>query len=105
VDLALAIAKSDSANAADINTAIRKLSDPPGTECVNYADCVKLIKDGKDANYRGASGPLQYDKYQNVFGPFDVVQAQADGNLKTLVTYSADDLTKAAGGTAPPLKP
>jgi ABC-type branched-subunit amino acid transport system substrate-binding protein len=105
VDLALAIAKSDSANSSAINTAIRQLSNPPGTECVNYADCLKLVKDGKDATYRGASGPLQYDKYQNVFGPFDVVQAQADGTLKTLVTYSADELTKAAGGTAPPLKP
>jgi len=40
-----------------------------------------------------------------VFGPFDVVQAQADGTLKALVTYSADDLTKAHNGTAPALKP
>ncbi len=27
-----------------------------GTECDNYADCAKLIADGKDIHYKGQSG-------------------------------------------------
>lgn len=32
-----------------------------GTECKSFADCAKLIADGKDIDYNGVSGPITFD--------------------------------------------
>ncbi len=52
---------------------IVKVSDPPGVQCSTYADCVRLIKKGKDINYQGASGNDDFNKYHNVFSGFQMV--------------------------------
>jgi hypothetical protein len=37
-----------------------KVGDPPGDVCYTYADCLKLIRDGKDIDYEGVTGPGTY---------------------------------------------
>ena len=37
-----------------------KVGDPPGEVCYTYADCLKLIREGKDIDYEGVTGPGTY---------------------------------------------
>ena len=37
-----------------------KVGDPPGDICYTYADCLKLIREGKDIDYEGVTGPGTY---------------------------------------------
>jgi len=57
--LAATAAKSDNGKA--IAGELQKIS-ADGTKCSTYADCVKLLKDGKDIDYEGVSGPVDLNK-------------------------------------------
>lgn len=98
VDLALAIDKAGSTNPDKIVAAIPAVSNPPGTKVYSYAQGVAALKKGTKINYDGASGPTDYNMNHNVLGPFDIVQAQTDGSLKTLYTFSAAQLGKVIAG-------
>ena len=52
-----------------------KVTNPPGTACYTYSSCLALLKAGKKINYEGASGDLDYNKYNNTFGPYGAFQA------------------------------
>jgi ABC-type branched-subunit amino acid transport system substrate-binding protein len=55
---ALAVEKAGtdgSTYAEEINGITRE-----GEKCTTYADCLALVKDGKDIDYDGASGPLEF---------------------------------------------
>lgn len=63
-----------------------KVANPPGVTCSTYAQCVALIKQGKDINYNGAGGNDDFNKYHNVFSGFQMVGF--DSNLNNVVrTY------------------
>jgi branched-chain amino acid transport system substrate-binding protein len=98
VDLALAIDKAGTTNPDKIVAAIPVVSNPPGKEVISYAQGVAALARGLKINYEGASGPTDYDKYHNVLGPFDIVQAQNDGSIKTLYTFSAEQLANVIAG-------
>jgi ABC-type branched-subunit amino acid transport system substrate-binding protein len=70
ISQALAIDQAKSINGPDINAALATVSNPPGTQCYTYAACLALIKAGTKINYEGASGPLDYNQFHNVFGPY-----------------------------------
>ncbi len=36
------------------------VGDAPGEMCYTYADCLKLIREGKDIDYEGITGPGLY---------------------------------------------
>ncbi len=57
--LAAEQAKNDSG--AAIAAELIKVS-RDGEKCTTYADCVKLVKDGKDIDYDGVSGPVDLNK-------------------------------------------
>ena len=63
-----------------------------------------MIKAGTKINYQGASGPMDFDKYHNVTGAWDVVQATGDaaGTFTTLETLQGTDIqaviNKESGG-------
>lgn len=57
--LAAEAAKNDSGEA--IASELVKIS-RDGEKCTTFADCVKLIKDGKDIDYDGVSGPVDLNK-------------------------------------------
>ncbi|MBN9210017.1 MAG: branched-chain amino acid ABC transporter substrate-binding protein [Microbacterium sp. 71-36] len=57
--LAAAQAKDDSGTAIRDN--LQSVSEG-GEKCTTFADCLKLINDGKDIDYDGVSGPITFDE-------------------------------------------
>jgi ABC-type branched-subunit amino acid transport system substrate-binding protein len=96
ISQALAIDKANSIAGSDINAALGTVSNPPGTQCYTYAKCLALIKAGTKINYEGASGPLDYNQYHNVFGPYAAFGTDAaSGQQNPTQTLSAADLAAA----------
>jgi ABC-type branched-subunit amino acid transport system substrate-binding protein len=93
--LALAVQAAGSTDAAAILTAIPLVSTGPGDAVTSYADGLAALKAGKDINFEGASGPMDFNASHNVFGPFDAVQAGADGKLTTVSTITPAELAAA----------
>lgn len=79
--MALAIEKAGAADRAKIKDALRAISDGKG-EVVRpgeWAKAKKLIADGKDINYEGASGSADFDENGDVSGVFAVNVVGDDG--------------------------
>jgi ABC-type branched-subunit amino acid transport system substrate-binding protein len=94
ISQALAVDKANSISGADINSAMTQVTNPPGTQCYTYAACLALIKAGTKMNYEGASGPLDYNQYHNVFGPYAAFQQslagqQVQGEVLTAAALAA----------------
>lgn len=68
--LALAIEKAGSLERTAIRDALRAVASPPGeiVEPGDWAKAVKLLAEGKDINYEGASGPHDFDANGDVTG-------------------------------------
>jgi ABC-type branched-subunit amino acid transport system substrate-binding protein len=96
IDLALALTAGKSTAAADITKNLPLVSNPPAASCYTYATCVAEIKSTGSSNYDGASGPMDFNQYRNVSGPWDIVKSDATGTLATLRTISAADVAAAA---------
>lgn len=92
ISLALAIDKAGSTTGSAVNAAMTAVTNPPGTQCYTYKDCLSLLKAGKKINYDGASGDLNYNKYQNVFGPYGAFQANLSGVEQQVMLLSAPEL-------------
>jgi branched-chain amino acid transport system substrate-binding protein len=92
--LAADLAKSTSGPV--VNADIPKVTSPGGTLVYSYAQGLKDIKAGKRITYIGASGPFDFNKYHNVFGPFDAVVATPSGNYKTVYTLTPAQLKAAS---------
>ncbi|HEV2028822.1 MAG TPA: ABC transporter substrate-binding protein [Candidatus Dormibacteraeota bacterium] len=96
ISQALAIDKANSITGADINAAMTSVTNPPGTKCDTYKTCLDLIKAGTKINFEGASGPLDFNQYHNVFGPYAAFQQDpASGQQVQLDVLSAADLAAA----------
>ncbi|HEY1420489.1 MAG TPA: ABC transporter substrate-binding protein [Candidatus Dormibacteraeota bacterium] len=96
ISQALAIVKANSINGSDINNAMKSVTNPPGTQCYTYASCLSLLKAGTKINYEGASGPLDYNQYNNTFGPYGAFQQDpASGQQQQIQTMSAAELAAA----------
>jgi branched-chain amino acid transport system substrate-binding protein len=79
--MALAIEKAGSADRAKIKDALRSISDGKG-EVVRpgeWAKAKKLLAEGKDINYEGASGNADFDENGDVGGVFAVNVVGDDG--------------------------
>ncbi len=95
ISLALAIDKANSTSGTAINAAVNTVTNPPGTQCYTYKDCLKLLKAGTKINYEGASGDLNYNQYHNVFGPYGAFQVNPNGQEQQVMLLSAPDLAAA----------
>jgi branched-chain amino acid transport system substrate-binding protein len=96
ISVALAADAAGSINGADINGKFTQVTNPPGTSCFTYKSCLDLINKGTKINYDGASGPLDYNNYHNVFGPYGAFQVDASsGQEQQLEVLSAADLAAA----------
>jgi len=93
--LALAIEKANSTDPQAIVNAIPGVCNPPGQKVSDWATAAAAIKAGTKINYEGASGPMDFNQYHNVFGPFDAVRVDLQGNLQTIKTFTADELKTA----------
>jgi len=72
-----------------------KVTNPPGTMCFTYASCVNLLTAGTKINYQGASGSLDYNKYNNTFGPYGAFQSTTAGVEKQVTVMTAGALAAA----------
>lgn len=95
VSLALAIDKAHSTKGPAIISHMKAVTNPPGVKCYTYAQCLTLMRHGKKINYEGASGDLDYNKYNNTFGPYGAFRADLKGNEHQIAVMSAKELAKA----------
>ena len=95
ISQALAVDKANSIAGPDINAAMTQVTNPPGTACYTYKTCLDLLKAGTKINYEGASGDLNYNKYQNVFGPYGAFQETLAGQQQQVQVMTAEQLAAA----------
>jgi branched-chain amino acid transport system substrate-binding protein len=93
--LGLAIAQAGKFEAAAIRDAIRKVT-APGGEVIHagpegFARAVALIKQKKPIRYVGVIGPVQFDKYGDIAGPFRTWKI-ANGEVVTVGQMSTEDV-------------
>lgn len=60
VQTALAVEAAGSYKASAWAPAMFEVGDAPGEQCYTYADCLALIREGKDIDYEGITGPGTY---------------------------------------------
>jgi len=93
----LAIAKAGKADAAAIKAAIPQVVAEGGTPIhagkAEFAKALALIKDGKPIKYEGVIGPVSFDKYGDITGPFRLWRIQ-DGKVTTVGEMSAAEVDK-----------
>ncbi|MEO8970368.1 MAG: ABC transporter substrate-binding protein [Ktedonobacteraceae bacterium] len=90
--LALACDAANSTSGDAVGAKMTTVANPPGTTVNDYATGYKDLKAGTKINYDGASGPMDFNSHNNVFGGFDAVQSDATGNITTVLTVSAQQL-------------
>lgn len=94
VDFALAMDKAKSFTSQKVIRAIPEVSNPPGIKVTTYAAGLADIKRGKKINYTGVSGPMNFNKYHNVTGPWSVVRAtgKPTGGVSVIETITAPEM-------------
>ena len=94
---ALAIAIAGKGDPAAIKAAIPKVVAVDGAPIhagkEEFTKALALIKNGKPIRYEGVIGPISFDKYGDITGPFRLWQIQ-NGEVKTLGEMSVDDVNK-----------
>ncbi len=96
VSLALAMDKAGTTDGPAVIAAMKQVTNPPGTPCDTYSDCLKGIKAGNKVKMDGSSGDLIFNQYNNVFGPYGAFQADAStGKEAQVQLLSASDLAAA----------
>ncbi len=95
--VALAAAKAGKGDAAAIKAAIPQVTDPAGEPIhagkEEFAKALALIKEGKPVKYEGVIGPIAFDQYGDITGPFRLWQIK-DGVVTTTGEMSADEVGK-----------
>jgi ABC-type branched-subunit amino acid transport system substrate-binding protein len=95
ISLALADQYAKTTDGTTVAKDMTKVTNPPGTACFTYSSCLTLLKAGKKINYQGASGSLDYNKYNNTFGPYGAFQATTAGVEKQVTVMTANALAAA----------
>lgn len=91
----LAIAKAGSTDATAIRDAIPQVV-AEGGEVIyagpeEFKKALALIEDGKPIKYEGVIGPVTFDKYGDITGPFRLWKIQ-DGKVETTGQMSAEEV-------------
>ena len=93
----LAVAAGGAATSEAIRDGIYKVTDPDGTVVTAGADGFKkafdLIKQGKKIRYVGVIGPISFDTFGDITGPFREWQI-ADGKIVTKGQLTTADVDK-----------
>ena len=95
--ISLALADDYAKTTAGLTVAndMKQVTNPPGTACYTYATCLTLLKAHKKINYEGASGSLDYNQYNNTFGPYGAFISSVSGTEVQVVVMSAAQLAAA----------
>ncbi|HET6160152.1 MAG TPA: ABC transporter substrate-binding protein [Dongiaceae bacterium] len=95
--VALAVAKAGKGDAAAIKAAIPEVvaadGEPVHAGKEEFAKALALIKDGKKVRYEGVIGPISFDQYGDITGPFRLWRIK-DGQVTTVGEMSADEVGK-----------
>jgi branched-chain amino acid transport system substrate-binding protein len=93
--IGLAIAAAPTQDSLAIRDAIFKVTDPKGTAIHagkdEFAKALALIKDGKPIRYEGVIGPIAFDKYGDITGPFRFWRI-TDGKVTTVGEMTTDEV-------------
>jgi len=83
--LALAIEKAGTTEGARVRDALRSIANPPGEQILpgEWAKAKRLLAEGADIDYVGASGSQNLDDAGDVPGTFGIWTVQK-GEIKTL---------------------
>lgn len=99
--MALAIARAGSADPAAIKAAIPQVvaadGEPVHAGKDEFARALKLIGEGKPIRYEGVIGPVSFDSYGDITGPFRLWQIQ-NGAVTTVGEMSAETVSKIKAG-------
>jgi ABC-type branched-subunit amino acid transport system substrate-binding protein len=91
----LAIAAATRAEPAAIRSALFAVTDPKGTVihigADEFAKALALIRNGKPIRYEGVIGPVAFDAYGDITGPFRLWRI-TDGAVTTVGQMSADEV-------------
>jgi neutral amino acid transport system substrate-binding protein len=82
--LVLAAQAAKANTGVGIQSKIREVANAPGTEVSDVCEGLKLLREGKDINYQGASGNVDIDQNGDVIGVYDVWQVTNDGKLTVI---------------------
>lgn len=77
-----------------VRKGILSIARPPGQAVGDYATGLKLIKAGKAINWQGSASTDDFDKYDNVYGPFAILH-YSSGQWGTTVTMSPQQIQNA----------
>jgi ABC-type branched-subunit amino acid transport system substrate-binding protein len=93
--IGLAIAAAPTQDPLAIRDAIFKVTDKSGEVIhagkADFAKALGLLKDGKAIRYEGVIGPVAFDQYGDITGPFRLWKI-ADGKVTTVGEMSTDDV-------------
>ena len=91
----LAIAIAGGPDASKLPAAMYKTVDPKGTVIYagkeEFAKALKLISEGKPIRYEGVIGPVEFDKFGDISGPFRLWQI-VDGKVTTVGEMTTADV-------------
>jgi ABC-type branched-subunit amino acid transport system substrate-binding protein len=94
--VALAMEAAGSTDGTAVAAKIPDIAGPPGQEVSDFATGLSLLRAGKDINYQGASGPVDFSVSHDVITNFGVwVVTNGAQNLET--TFTATELSSIAG--------
>ena len=95
--VALAVAKAGKGDAAAIKAAIPQIvaadGEPIHAGKDEFVKALGLIKEGKAIRYEGVIGPIAFDQYGDITGPFRLWKVK-DGEVTTVGEISADEVGK-----------
>src|SRR5262249_27117838 len=101
--VALAAAKAGKGDSAAIKAAIPEVVAEGGEKIFagkdEFAKALALIKAGKPIKYEGVIGPVSFDKFGDITGPFRLWRIK-DGQVTTVGEMSAADVDKIKSGLA-----
>ncbi len=89
---------ADQAGSTDwpaIRNGILQIANPPGTDVGDYATGYNLIKQHQKINWQGAASTVDFDKYDNVYGPFDILHYDSSGKVTTVTTLTPQQIEQA----------
>jgi neutral amino acid transport system substrate-binding protein len=82
--LMLAAQASGNNTGEGIQSKLLEVANAPGVEVTDPCEALKLLQDGQDINYQGASGNVDIDEYGDVIGAYDIWEVQEDGKIKVI---------------------
>ncbi len=86
--LVLAAEAAKSGSGPALKDSIRSVSNPPGEQTTDICAALALVREGKDIDFQGASGSLDFDEQGDVVGSYDVWTVNDAGQIEVKSTIN-----------------